>query len=206
MAKEGIFFLIPFLIIALVFFYLFDDSRNMSWIYLGIGSFTLGCMLMLFFRDPDREIPEGDDLIVSPADGKIVGIEKSGDSNVITIFLSVFNVHINRVPVSGIVKRLKYRRGKFKAAFNSEASSLNERFEIEISTDKGNVTVHQIAGLIARRVVCRLNEGQSVSKGDRFGLIRFGSRVDLFLPLSAQIDVKKGQHIKGALTVIGRLA
>jgi phosphatidylserine decarboxylase len=206
MAKEGIFFYLPYVVLAFVFIYIIGRLPNMIWVYLGIGSFIFGCLLMLFFRDPDRPIPEGDDLIVSPADGKIMSIEKSGEMNVVTIFLSIFNVHINRIPVTGTVRRLKYKRGRFKAAFNSEASSLNERFEIEISTDKGNVIVHQIAGIIARRVVCRLQEGQSVKTGDRFGLIRFGSRVDLFLPLASEIDVKIGQRVKGAKTVIGRLA
>ena len=206
MAKEGLYFFLPFLIIAIVFFYLFDGSLNMIYIRFGAASFIFGCLIMLFFRDPERKVPPGDDLIVSPADGKIVNIEKNNDMKVVSIFLSIFNVHINRVPVSGIVHRLKYKKGKFKAAFNKEASDINERFEIEIITDKGNVIVHQIAGVLARRVVCRLREGQTVKIGDRFGLIRFGSRVDLFLPPSAEVEVAKGQRVKGAKTVIGRLA
>jgi len=205
MAKEGLYFFLPFLVIAAIFFYLFDRSLNMTYIHLGIASFIFGCLIMLFFRDPERKLPEGDNLIVSPADGKIVGIENRSDMQVISIFLSIFNVHVNRIPVSGVVHRLKYKKGKFKAAFNKEASDINERFEIEIKTDKGNVIIHQIAGVLARRVVCRLREGQTVKVGDRFGLIRFGSRVDLFLPLSAELEVAKGQRVKGTKTVIGRL-
>jgi len=206
MAKEGLYFFLPFLVIAVIFFYLFGRSLNMTYIHLGVVSFIFGCLIMLFFRDPERKLPQGDNLIVSPADGKVVKIESKSDMKVISIFLSIFNVHINRVPVSGVVHRLKYQKGKFKAAFSKEASDINERFEIEIKTDKGNVITHQIAGVLARRVVCRLREGQSVKIGDRFGLIRFGSRVDLFLPLSAELEISKGQRVKGAKTIIGRLA
>ncbi len=206
MAREGYFFSLPFIIIAFILFYMFQKYPSMNFIYLGVIAFMLACMFVLFFRDPERRIPEGDDLIVSPADGRIVDLTKSSDRTTISIFLSIFNVHVNRIPVSGIVKRLVYRPGKFKAAFRSSASNLNERFEIEIKTDKGNVIMHQIAGVLARRVVCRLEVNQVVNKGDRFGLIRFGSRVDLFLPASAKVEVKMGQRIKGGKTIIGRWA
>jgi len=205
MAREGIIFFLPFLIVAVIFFYLFQKQPNMTFIYLGVVSFAFACMLILFFRDPERKIPEGENLIVSPADGKIMNIEKTEDQIVVTIFLSIFDVHVNRIPVTGQVVRLNYRPGKFKAAFMESASEVNERFEIEIITDKGNVTIHQIAGILARRVVCRLKDKQLVKKGDRFGLIRFGSRVDLFLPVTSQVDVKKGQKVIGGETVIGRL-
>jgi len=205
MAREGIIFFLPFLIVAAIFFYLFQKQPNMTFIYLGVVSFAFACMLILFFRDPERKIPEGENLIVSPADGKIMNIEKTEDQIVVTIFLSIFDVHVNRIPVTGQVVRLNYRPGKFKAAFMESASEVNERFEIEIITDKGNVTIHQIAGILARRVVCRLKDKQLVKKGDRFGLIRFGSRVDLFLPVTSQVDVKKGQKVIGGETVIGRL-
>jgi len=205
MAKEGLCFFLPFLIIAVIFFFLFNSSLNMTFIHLGVASFIFGCLIMLFFRDPERKVPSGDNLIVSPADGKVVNIENNNDMKVVSIFLSVFDIHINRIPVAGVIRRLKYKKGKFKAAFNKEASDINERFEIEIKTDKGNVIVHQIAGVLARRVVCHLQEGQAVKTGDRFGLIRFGSRVDLFLPLSTELEVAKGQRVKGASTIIGRL-
>jgi phosphatidylserine decarboxylase len=205
MVKEGLYFFLPFLVIAAVFFYLFNGSLNMTYIYLGIASFFFGCLIMLFFRDPERKIPQGENLIVSPADGKVVNIENKNDMKVISIFLSIFDVHINRIPVSGEINRLKYKKGKFKAAFNRKASDVNERFEIEIKTDKGNVIVHQIAGVLARRVVCRLSEGQAVKTGERFGMIRFGSRVDLFLPSNAELEVAMGQRVKGAKTIIGRL-
>jgi len=205
MAREGIIFFFPFLVIAAIFFYIFNKQPNMTFIYMGVISFAFACMLILFFRDPERKIPEGEDLVVSPADGRVMNIEKTNDRIVVTVFLSIFDVHINRIPVTGQVERLNYRPGKFKAAYKKSASDINERFEIEIKTDKDNVTVHQIAGILARRVVCRLKKGQFVAKGDRFGLIRFGSRVDLFLPITSQVDVKKGQKVTGGETVIGRL-
>jgi phosphatidylserine decarboxylase len=109
------------------------------------------------------------------------------------------------VPVSGKVERVEYKPGKFLAAFKKEASRSNERFEIEIKTDKGSVVLHQIAGIIARRVVCRLKKDQEVKAGDRFGMIRFGSRVDLFLPPSAELKVKRGQRVKGGQTLLGKM-
>ena len=205
MAREGFVFFLPFMVIAAVFFYLFNRYVNFTFIYLGVVSFGLACAFILFFRDPVRKIADGDDLIVSPADGKIMNIANVNDQTVITIFLSVLDVHINRIPVNGKVVRLKYKPGKFLAAFREAASDVNERFEIEISTDKGNVTVHQIAGILARRVVCRLEDKQTVVKGDRFGIIRFGSRVDLFIPGSSRVDVKKGDKVKGGETIMGKL-
>jgi len=205
MAKEGLIVFFPFFFLAILLFYLFSRSFNINFVYLSVISFAIGCILMLFFRDPERKIPDGDNLIVSPADGKIVNIEKNNSRVVVSIFLSIFNVHINRIPVTGRVTRLAYKPGKFFAAFKKSASELNERFEIEIETDRGPVVVHQIAGVLARRVVCRLKKEQSVKIGDRFGLIRFGSRVDLFLPVSSQLQVKKGQKVKGGETIIGRL-
>ena len=206
MAKEGFLFYLPFLIIAAIFFYLYDRSLSMLFIYLGFASFLFGNLVLLFFRDPERKIPQEEDIIVSPADGKIMLIEEVAGHRLVSIFMSVLNVHINRVPVSGIVERLDYKPGKFKAAFNREAVDINERLEIEIKSDKGNVVMHQVAGVLARRIVCRLKVGQQVKIGDRFGMIRFGSRVDLFLPSSVSIDVTKGQKVEGGKSIIGRFA
>jgi phosphatidylserine decarboxylase len=203
MVREGVILFIPFGILMMVFLYLFSNTFNIDYAYWASGSFIVGAFLSLFFRDPDRKIPEGDDLILSPADGKIMNVNSNDSGTTITIFLSVFNVHINRVPVAGVVKRVTYRPGKFLAAFNVLASDVNERNEIEIETSKGSVIIHQIAGVIARRVVCHLKEGQTVKPGDHLGLIRFGSRVDIFLPPNAIVDVKKGQKAKGVSTILG---
>jgi len=204
MAREGIYFFLPFLALAVLMFYLYDMASNMNYIYTGVFLFVFGLLVMLFFRDPERNTPDEDGIVISPADGKIVGIEKSGDQIKISIFLSIFDVHINRIPFNGIVSRLNYRPGKFFSAFKDKASSDNERFEIAIDSANGKVTLHQIAGLIARRVVCRLKQDQKVKTGDRFGLIRFGSRVDIYLPPTVQIEVKMKQKVKGAETIIGR--
>lgn len=204
MAREGLYFSLPLAVLSLIFILLFRYHPSTFLLILFMFFFFLGCTVSLFFRDPERKIPAGDDLILSPADGTIQSIKTVDGQTIITIFLSVLNVHINRTPVGGVVKRAVYKPGKFLAAFREDASEINERYEIEIENAKGNVVVHQIAGVIARRVVCRLKEGQTVKAGDRFGLIRFGSRVDLFLPESVSVQVVKGKRVKGGRTVMGK--
>jgi phosphatidylserine decarboxylase len=205
MAREGLLFFLPFMVLSILFFYIFKSHPDMLYVYLGSGFFCFGCLIILFFRDPERRIPQGNDIIVSPADGRVVEIRKDRQQVIISIFMSIFSVHINRAPVSGVVERVEYQPGKFLAAFKDRASQLNERFEIEIKTNKDNVILHQIAGFVARRVVCRLKKGQEVQAGDRFGMIRFGSRVDLFLPSSVEIEIEKGQRVKGGQTLLGRI-
>ena len=166
--------------------------------------------IIFFFRDPDRVTPEGEGLVISAADGKVVLIkevsfpELSGEKLIqVSVFLSVFNVHVNRIPVSGVVNEIKYYPGKFLAAWNEKASLENEQTLISIDTGTKKIYFKQIAGLIARRIVWKLEPGQSVSAGERFGLIRFGSRVDILLPLNSEIRVKVGENVKGGETVIG---
>lgn len=204
MAKEGLYFFIPFLVLAASFFYLFNRDLDLVYAYWGIAIFFIGDLVLLFFRDPERKAPEGDDLILAPADGRVLVSEKKNDHCQVSIFMSIFNVHINRIPVTGIVERVEYKPGKFKMAFKKDITDINERFEIDIKSDKGNITMHQVAGVLARRVVCRLRKGQQVKKGERFGLIRFGSRVDLFLPSGVILEVEKGQKVKGVKSIIGR--
>lgn len=166
--------------------------------------------IIFFFRDPDRVTPEGEGLIISAADGRVVLIKEVSfpelsDEKLIqvSVFLSVFNVHVNRIPVSGVVDEIKYYPGKFLAAWNDKASLENEQTLISIDTGTKKIYFKQIAGLIARRIVWKLESGQSVSAGERFGLIRFGSRVDILLPLNSEIRVKIGDKVKGGETVIG---
>lgn len=166
--------------------------------------------IIFFFRDPDRVTPEGEGLIISAADGRVVLIKEVSfpelsDEKLIqvSVFLSVFNVHVNRIPVSGVVDEIKYYPGKFLAAWNDKASLENEQTLISIDTGTKKIYFKQIAGLIARRIVWKLESGQSVSAGERFGLIRFGSRVDILLPLNSEIRVKVGDKVKGGETVIG---
>lgn len=206
MAREGFYFALPFFLLAILFFYLFQKFPHMDLVYLAVCSLIVAFLFMSFFRDPDRRIPEGDGLIVSPADGRVVALERREDCFVLSIFLSILNVHINRVPVSGVVQRVKYQPGKFRPAFQKKAAEQNERFEITIKADNYSIDVHQVAGILARRVVCRLTEGQEVRRGERFGMIRFGSRVDLMLPLDTSFEVQEGKRVKGGSTIIGRLA
>ena len=166
-----------------------------------------------FFRDPDRTFVAQPDGLVAPADGTIVEIDTLdthpfvGDSAVqVSIFLSVFNVHVQRVPIDGTIDYVNYIPGEFFAAFEEKASEKNEQTEIGLITTSGQrIAFKQIAGLIARRIVCRLNAGDTVKAGERFGLIRYGSRVDMLLPLSAKLNVKIGDCVYGGETIIGSL-
>lgn len=166
--------------------------------------------IIFFFRDPNRVTPEGEGLIISAADGRVVLIKEVSfpelsDEKLIqvSVFLSVFNVHVNRIPVSGVVDEIKYYPGKFLVAWNDKASLENEQTLISIDTGTKKIYFKQIAGLIARRIVWKLESGQAVRAGERFGLIRFGSRVDILLPLNSEIRVKIGDKVKGGETVIG---
>jgi len=168
--------------------------------------------VLYFFRNPEREIPEDDKVILSPADGKIMEIKEIYDDNFInghaikiTIFLSIFNVHINRSPISGSITYREYRPGKFFPAFKSHASEFNERNTIGIENGELKVLVHQITGFIARRIVCWVDENDYIEKGERFGLIKFGSCTELIVPNNIQISVTVGETVKGGKTIIGRL-
>ena len=163
-----------------------------------------------FFRDPERNIPVGEDLIISPADGTVIKITEVEEpyyfkSKVkrVSIFLSVFNVHVNRYPVSGEVELVKYKPGKFLVAFDHKASDDNEQSIIGIKHKKGKLLFKQIAGIIARRIVYHVSEGDSVTAGDRFGLIRYGSRVDMFFPENVDIKVDIDDKVFGGETIIG---
>lgn len=169
-----------------------------------------------FFRDPARVAPDGDGLVLSPADGKVLSVGpadppaemelKPGGWVRISIFLSVFNVHVNRFPVAGEVRRIRYRPGKFLNAAVDKASDDNERNAVHLATPDGaDVVVVQIAGLVARRIVCDVREGQAVVGGEHMGIIRFGSRADVYLPSGADLRVLPGQTMIGGETVLGEL-
>ncbi|RKX27118.1 MAG: phosphatidylserine decarboxylase family protein [Candidatus Zixiibacteriota bacterium] len=169
--------------------------------------------MAFFFRDPDRVIPDAPLAIVASADGRIVRIEPfnhphiDGSATRVSIFLSIFDVHVNRVPVSGIVDYVKYNPGKFLPAFVDKASDLNEQTEIGLTTSEGHrIVFTQIAGIIARRIVCNLKQGDDVTMGERFGMIRFGSRCDLILPAGSSLKVQVGDRVKGGTTIIGYLS
>jgi phosphatidylserine decarboxylase len=165
-----------------------------------------------FFRDPERRVPQAEGLVVSPADGKVVSVAPAADSPLfaeaatrVSIFLSPLDVHINRIPVGGTVTKVAYMPGKFIAAYKDESSKQNEQNALEVLDDKGRLLgVVQVAGVVARRIVCWAKPGSRLARGERFGLIMFGSRTDLYLPPGCSLEVAEGQHVKGGETVIAR--
>jgi phosphatidylserine decarboxylase len=180
-----------------------------------VATVVLSLFVAAFFRDPEREAHASGKAILTPADGRIISIEHVGDHRSplgkptlkISIFMSIFNVHVNRVPVSGRISEIKYRPGRFFSANLSKASEENECNRITLQADAGhNVVVVQIAGLIARRIVCWVRAGDDVRAGQRLGLIRFGSRVDLYLPDTAEIGVRPRQKVKAGKTILGHLS
>jgi phosphatidylserine decarboxylase len=168
----------------------------------------LAAFMAYFFRDPRRAVPTETGLVVSPADGKVTRIEKlsgGGDSpTVVSIFLSPFDVHVNRAPIAGRVIDVTYTKGRFIAATSDNASLVNEQNALTIKNERMTVVCKQIAGVLARRIVCWKRAGDSLELGERFGLIKFGSRTDLVLPGGVEVLVKVGQRVSGGVTIIGR--
>lgn len=204
-AKEGYPFIGYVVFLTLVFALL--GYTALTLLLLVISTFVL-----MFFRDPERLIPDDEKTILSPADGKIIVSEIVKDERFsetevlkLSIFMNVFNVHVNRLPVSGNVEKIQYVPGKFLSADNDKAHLKNEYCAVTMTTEEGRtLTVVQIAGLIARRIVCWLEPGDVVQRGRRFGLIRFGSRLDVYLPPDAKIAVRMGQKVKAGETVLAR--
>lgn len=212
-AREGLYFILIGLILTVGFIVVASryDSKVTFGLSIVFGVLTL--FSTFFFRDPARYADVEAGGLVSPADGRILAVEsladnrfEGGEATKVSIFLSIFDVHVNRVPATGKIDYVKYNPGKFFAAFKDKASHLNEQTEIGMTAATGHkIIFKQIAGLIARRIVCKLKEGDDVSAGDRFGMIRFGSRAELILPKSTVIAVKVGEHVKGGESVIGHL-
>jgi len=169
-----------------------------------IPLFVLGAFCLYFFRDPERTIPEGP-VAVSPADGKVVAINRDNPALArISIFLNIFDVHVNRSPIAGKIAQVEYQKGQFLVASREVASSENERNTVTVEGEGGRVGFSQIAGLIARRIVFYKKLGEQVAKGERVGLIKFGSRVDVFLGPEWEIAVKPGQHVAGGASILAR--
>ncbi len=171
-------------------------------------SFIIALIVIWFFRDPERKADYKDGYFFSPADGKVVEIsqvnhEFTGQAIKVGIFMNIFSVHVNRAPCTGRVDFLEYKPGKKVAAFAPKASEINERNYVGLSTQWGPVMMTQIAGLVARRIVCRVNRGDVLEAGQRYGMIKLGSRVDLYLPSDTVLSVKKGDNVKAGLTCIG---
>lgn len=165
--------------------------------------FVLVAFVSFFFRNPTRQISQDPRVIVSPADGKVVRLERVGNVTQMSIFLSLFNVHVNRSPIAGRIQAIDYRPGKFLAAYNPAASRENERNIVMVSDGRINIVFTQIAGVVARRIVFWRKVGDEVGKGELVGLIRFGSRVDVLFPAGTEATVKVGERVKGGSTQIG---
>lgn len=203
-ARDAFPYLLVLLLLAGIFYFIFLPFFILFLILAGFVAF--------FFRNPRRTIPADESLIVSPADGTVMEVSRvyedsfiKGEAWKVSIFLSLFNVHLNRAPIAGEVKFRAYRPGKFLPAFKSHASEINEKNFVGIEKDGLRVLVTQITGLIARRIVCWVETGDRLEKGQLFGLIKFGSCTEIFLPLNVEITVKPKDKVKGGETVIGRI-
>jgi phosphatidylserine decarboxylase len=194
--KDAFAFIVPLLIVAAV-------AAALGLYAAGILLFLLGGFVAFFFRNPKREIPQDPRVIVSPADGRVVRVERVGDITKLSIFLSLFDVHVNRSPMAGRIEAIDYKRGRFKPAFDHAASVENERNTIMVSHGNVNLVFIQIAGIIARRIVCWKKVGDTVAKGELIGLIRFGSRVDMLFPAGTNVTVTTGARVRGGSTPIG---
>ncbi len=187
-----------------------------SFIFLGGLAAALPLVLTLFvayfFRDPERQAPEGDNIFVSPADGRILQIQTVLEEKFlknkaveISIFMSPLNVHVNRAPCAGVVESVVYTPGAFISAFKPEASISNENIAMHLKGSSGSILVRQVAGAVARRVVCRARKGDALKKGERYGIIKFSSRLDVYLPENTEIKVKTGDPVRAGETIIGQL-
>jgi phosphatidylserine decarboxylase len=203
--KEALPFIIPPVVLALVFFFL------VNLVSIGLVLIVLALFFAYFFRNPSRIAPEVDGAAIAPADGKIAQISKEGDNDFlggevvkVSIFMSVLNVHINRMPVRGRIVDMLYKKGGFRPAFNHESSRGNEQNALIVDIDDDRrMAIVQVAGLIARRIVCWIKKGDRLERGQRFGFIRFGSRVDCYFPVGFEVDVRPGQRVRGGETILG---
>jgi phosphatidylserine decarboxylase len=201
MVKDGYKFAAPPLVAGIL-------GVIVHWNWLGSMFIMLGLFVVFFFRDPHRTPPQDPNTIVSPADGRVMEVVEESlggkPGRRISIFLSIFNVHVNRTPVSGEITSIDYRTGKFYAAMRGRASAENEQNIFHVQTEHGEVVFSQIAGWIARRIVCWKSVGDSVIRGERIGMIRFGSRMDVWLPEGVEIVVQPGKHVAGGSSVLAR--
>ena len=203
MVRDGLYSGISLLVVAAIVFV------GTHWISLTAIPVLLAVFFLIFFRDPNREIPDGPGLIVSPGDGKVEEAEwietTAGSRFRVSIFLSVFDVHVNRIPISGKVTVMEYREGQFLNAMNPESAILNEQTLIVIEDGENSVSFKQIAGLLARRIICDVKTGDMVQRGQRMGMIKFGSRVDVLMPADVELRVQPGDRVQGGKSVLGVL-
>ncbi len=205
----------PFIVGALALAAIF--GATVAWA-LAIPFVALGAVFVFFFRDPDRRSPDGDNLVLSPADGRVIVAgaalaeavpqldgAATGPWQQVSIFLSPMDVHVNRIPASGRISRVSYIAGRFLPAYRHDAGGVNERSEIWIDHRGQTIVARQVVGILARRVVCRVTSGTEVRAGDRFGVMKFGSRMDVFLPATASIRVQVGDTVRAGETIIAVL-
>ena len=201
MARDGYKFVLPLLVAGIL-------TAGLGWNATAAALLVLCAGVAFFFRDPERLPPSDAAVVVSPADGRITDINEESfagrPGRRVSIFLSIWDVHVNRSPMAGRIREVEYRRGRFYNAMRSRASLENEQNVIHLQTERGEMVFKQIAGAIARRVVCWKVPGDNVKLGERIGLIRFGSRMDVWLPAEAEIVVRPGQHVAGGITVLAR--
>lgn len=201
MVKEGYYFGLPLLALGGAAFLAHSNAIAAVLVFLALFVFS-------FFRDPERAIPTEPGAVVSPADGRVVVVsneENAGRAGQrVSIFLAIWNVHVNRAPAAGTITKMEYRPGKFFAAMKERASFENEQNVFTLSTEAGEMVFKQIAGLIARRVVSWKKQGEKIARGERIGLVRFGSRVDVWLPKDAEILVKLGENVRGGSSLLAR--
>jgi phosphatidylserine decarboxylase len=211
-AREGLSFIVIAALVAIGAFGVALSRRSWPLWLLAFGLTVIALWVAYFFRDPERVGERGERLVIAPADGKVVMISEVDEPTFmksrairISIFMNVFNVHVNRYPVSGVVRFVERKAGRFLNAASEESSLENEQTSIGLEAGSNHILVRQIAGLIARRIITDAKEGDHVRQGDRMGLIRFGSRVDVFLPVSAKVRLKVGTTTFAGVTVIGEL-
>ena len=201
MVRDGYKFLAPPLALGVI-------AAALGWPGTAGALLALAAFVAIFFRDPERQPPADPSAVVSPADGRVTDVVQETfegrPGRRISIFLAIWNVHVNRAPMSGRLERVEYRPGKFYAAMRSRASAENEQNVFYLDTDRGRIVFKQVAGWIARRVVSWKSPGDSVKLGERIGLIRFGSRMDLWLPDGAEILVRPGEKVAGGTSVVAR--
>lgn len=194
---------IPYIVVPVL---LAAAAAALGFWYVAAILFLVALFMAFFFRDPKREPPSDPDVVVSPADGKVTRVDAAESGTVVSIFLSPFDVHINRSPIPGKIVDVLYSPGKFLMATNEKASLVNEQNALTIQGEKITVVCKQIAGILARRIVCWKATGDSLGLGERFGMIKFSSRTDVLLPANVRVTVKEGERVRGGITVIGRIS
>lgn len=202
MVRDGYFYALPLIAAGVLLGWLTQPA----WAVIPV---LLACFFLWFFRDPERVIPQDPGAVVSPADGKVTELapitSPAGRQTRISIFLNVFNVHVNRSPISGVIRDVRYQRGKFLNAMNQTSAELNEQNVVTVESDGQTLIFKQIAGLLARRIVFNPKVGDRLERGQRVGLMKFGSRMDVIFDASARVHVKVGDHVKGGTTVLAYL-